>query len=168
MVGFNYAPLGWTFCNGSLAPIAQYQALYALIGTTYGGNGVTTFGLPDMRGRFPMSMGQGPGLSNRVLGEQLGLENVTLTIPNLPLHTHSASASSTGGSATADPSNKVWSANAGGNNPQFAVGTSTTVPMGAAVSTFGTGGVPHSNIQRYLCVNFIIALEGIFPQPQGA
>lgn len=163
MVGFNFAPRGWSICNGSLIPIQQNAALFSLLGTYYGGNGTTNFALPDLRGRFPMSQGQGPGLSLRVIGQQVGLENVTLTIPNLPLHTHGARASSTGGSATADPSNKVWSANAGGNNPQFAPGNSTLAPMGAAVATFGVGGAAHSNIQQYLCVNFVIALQGIFP-----
>src|ERR1044071_219623 len=101
MVGFNFAPRGWAFCNGQQLPIAQNSALFSLIGATYGGNGTTTFALPDLRGRVPVGIGQGPGLTNVTLGQKFGGETNTLTVANLPAHSHSITGGTTDVSGTA-------------------------------------------------------------------
>jgi microcystin-dependent protein len=160
MFGGNFAPLGWGFCNGQLLAIAQYDALFALIGTTYGGDGVTTFALPNLQGRIPVHMGSGPGLSPRILGESSGTETETLNANHVPAHTHpfmgtssSASATSPSGGVPASPSTiDLYRPSAVPNQPM--------APN--AVSSAG-GSQPHDNMQPYLCISFIIALEGIFP-----
>jgi microcystin-dependent protein len=151
--GGNFAPRGWAFCAGQLLPINQNTALFSLLGTTYGGNGQTTFALPDLRGRAPIGFGQGPGLSNYDLGQQGGVENVTLTIPELAAHTHTQPAS-TAEETTNRPSN-AFPAKGG-----VYAGTSDTT-MGAGGAT--GGGQPHENRQPYTAMNYIIALQGIFP-----
>jgi microcystin-dependent protein len=153
-VGFNFAPQGWAFCNGQLLAIAQYQTLYALIGTTYGGDGQNTFALPNLNGRLPMGMGAGPGLSQRIIGEVTGSETQTLNIVNLPSHNHAMRGQS-GRATTATP----------GGNYQAADGSydaSENFPMGATSPTTG-GGQPTSTIPPVTVLNWIIALEGISP-----
>jgi microcystin-dependent protein len=159
LVGFNFPPKGWTFCNGQILPIAQNQALFSLLGTTYGGNGVNTFALPDLRGRVALSSGQGPGLSSYTLGEVGGVENVTLIQSQIPQHTHLVGASTSTATLAAVKDNSLAEANINAYR-QGAPGAPT--PMGNMVSSFGQGQ-PHSNQQPYLVMNYIIALTGIFP-----
>jgi microcystin-dependent protein len=154
--GFNFAPRGWAFCNGQILPIAQNTALFALLGTTYGGNGQTTFGLPDLRGRAPVHFGQGPGLSSYDLGQQGGTETVTLTGAQTGPHTHGVSASNA-------PTSKSPSGNLPANFGTVAYGSSADLSMSPAMVQPNTGGQPHNNIQPYLAINFCIAIEGIFP-----
>ena len=156
MFGFNFAPRSWAMCSGQILPIAQNTALFSLLGTTYGGNGTTTFALPDLRSRVPVHFGQGPGLSNVVLGERAGSEVVTLTIDQLATHTHGIAASN--GTATASrPANNFLAA--GG---AYANATDGTTMNPGMVQNTG-GSQPHENRQPYLGLNFCIALDGIFP-----
>jgi microcystin-dependent protein len=160
MFGGNYAPLGWMFCDGSLLPISQYDALFALLGTTYGGDGVTTFGLPDLRGRVPISQGQGPGLSPYALGQMAGSEQVTLVPGQLPAHTHTALASVVAGNS-GGPAGHAWALTT--TLTPYSTDATQIQPMAAgAVGSVG-GSQSHDNLMPYLTVNFIIALEGIFP-----
>lgn len=154
-VGFNFAPKGWALCQGQLLPIAQYTALFSLLGTMYGGNGQTTFALPDLRGRVPMSFGQGPGLQNYDQGQVSGSENVTLIINQIPMHNHTVACSSTDPSDTT-PVGGVPAA--GGSYSTTANATMLPTMIGQA-----GGNQPHSNMQPYLVLNWIIALEGIYP-----
>lgn len=162
----NFAIRGYAFCQGQLLSIAQNTALFSILGTTYGGNGQTTFGLPDLRGRVPMGQGQGPGLSPRTLGEMSGTETVTLLSSEMPAHTHSLvvnpRAVSEAGN-TADPTN-AYPANSGALDKEYS-STGTIVNMGVAAGTIGAAGgsQPHSNLQPSLVINFLIALEGLFP-----
>ena len=155
MFGGNFAPAGWMFCDGQLLPISEYETLFNLIGTTYGGDGQSTFALPDLRGRLPIHQGNG-----FILAETGGAEEITLTVQQIPTHSHPM----------------LGTATAGGANPQGAVlGTSVAIdiyreatpdPANAmAVNTVGStgGSQPHTNFQPYLCVNFIISLFGVFP-----
>ena len=156
--GFTFAPRGWAMCNGQILSISQNTALFSLLGTTYGGNGQTTFALPDLRGRVPVHEGQGPGLSPYVLGEVTGTETVTLTSQQMPSHVHPFTV---GGSST--PASK---SPAGNYNAAFgtqAYGSPADVQMGSNQTSPTGGGQPHSNIQPLLVLNFCIALQGIFP-----
>ena len=156
MFGGNFAPRGWAFCSGQIMSIAQNTALFSLLGTTYGGNGQTTFALPDLRGRVPMHPGQGPGLSPYSLGQQAGSENVTLLATQIPAHNHPLNASSGAASDTV-PNGNVLSE--GGIYTNAAV----NAQMNPTAIGISGGNQPHSNMQPFTCVNFIIALEGIFP-----
>jgi microcystin-dependent protein len=161
MFGGNFAPRGWAFCNGQILSIAQNTALFSILGTTYGGNGQTTFALPDLRGRVPIHPGQGPGLSPYSLGQVAGTENTTLNINQLPSHSHNVAPfcnSSEGGSATPAAG---FMGKTGGDAIYAANHDST--PMGVTPSGLTGGNQPTPIIQPYLCVNFIICLEGIFP-----
>lgn len=161
MFGGNFAPAGWAFCGGQLLPIAEFDALFALIGTNYGGDGQTTFALPDLRGRLPVHNGQGPGLNSYIIGQQAGVEQVTVTTAQLPAHTHPAAATTNPGSQAA-PGGAVWAASTG--DALYATGTSADVAMDpTSPAVPAGGGQPHSNVMPYQCVNFIIALFGIFP-----
>lgn len=161
MFGGNFAPLGWAFCDGSLLAIAQNDALFALIGTIYGGDGQTTFALPDLRGRVPIHQGQGPGLSSYVMGQKAGTETVTVTTNQLPSHTH-ALACATGAGNVVSPSNAYFAGDPTNNSGGFnSAGGSA---MNAAVISAAGGSQPHENMMPFLAVNFVIALEGIFPQ----
>jgi microcystin-dependent protein len=151
----NFAPRGWAFCSGQVLPIAQNTALFSLLGTTYGGNGQTTFALPDLRGRVPMHSGQGPGLTNRVLGEAGGSETVTLLATQIPQHGHTANASSED-STSSKPDGAVPA-----GNGAYAAASDTT--MSPAFISGGGGNQPHNNVQPFLVLNYVIALEGIFP-----
>lgn len=158
MFGGNFAPNGFAFCDGRILAIAQNDALFALIGTTYGGDGVTTFGLPDLRGRIPVHAGQGPGLSSYVLGQSGGSETVTLITQQLPNHAHAAQAQSAAGNQAA-PGGGVWAAS--GQN-QFSSNAPSAGMSTAAIGSAG-GSQPHDNMAPFQVVNFIIALEGVFP-----
>lgn len=154
----NFAPSGWALCHGQLLPIAENDTLFALIGTTYGGNGETSFGLPDMRGRIPVHQGAGPGLSPRVLGQRGGSERVTLGLAQIPAHSHTLVASSVPSRSTAGSNGLLAPATV----PIYGTGTPTTAMAPQALASAG-GGQPHENMAPYLAINFIIALFGIFP-----
>lgn len=156
-LGFNFAPRGWAKCEGQLLPISQNTALFSLLGTMYGGNGQTTFGLPDLRGRVAMHSGQGPGLSDRVQGEASGSEAVTLITAQLPAHSH-AIASTAGDQTTDRPGPSAGFAKGG------AYATAADATLETAMGTTAVGGSqPHPNLQPYLVLNYCIALQGIFP-----
>jgi microcystin-dependent protein len=155
---YNFAPRGWAFCQGQILSIAQNTALFSLLGTTYGGNGQTTFALPDLRGRVPVSSGQGPGLSFYTLGEEAGVESVTLSQQQMPQHNHQVQVNNAG-SATGRPSG-AYPGQTSGN--AYAPSTDGTTFAPQAISNSG-GSQPHENRQPYLALNYCIALEGIFP-----
>jgi len=154
----NFAPVGWAFCEGQLLPISQNAALFAILGTTYGGNGTTTFALPDLRGRFPIGPGQGPGLTNHILGETGGSETLTLTISQLPSHTHqligTANAATTG-----NPTGQVLA------NSRDAIYGSASTTVNLSTASIGTAGsnLPSEIMPPYQGLNYIIALQGVFP-----
>lgn len=167
MFGFGTrgAPNGWQACDGSLLPIAEYDALFALIGTTYGGDGQTTFAVPDLRGRVPIHQGTGPGLSNYVIGQRAGTETVTVLATQMPAHTHTAIAT-TGAATTGTPGTGVIPG-AVANQTMYVTDTTGGAPFtqaGNAVSQAG-GGQPHENCMPTLTVQFCIATFGIFPSP---
>ena len=164
---FNFAPKGWAFCDGQLLPLSQNTALFSLLGTTYGGNGKSTFALPDLQGRAPMHPGQGPGLSLHDLGETGGTEFVTLLESEMPAHSHGMTVSSQLGLE-----NQVNVSNTG---QKFAMGdginlygpaNSNLAPMAFQALAPAGGSLPHNNMQPYLTFNFNIALQGVFP-PRG-
>jgi microcystin-dependent protein len=154
IVSFNFVPKGWAFCNGQLLPINQNQALFALLGTTYGGNGQTTFALPDLRGRTPLHFGAG-----FTLGQAAGQESQTLTLSEMPTHNHAVA-------ATTNPSTQQLpdtnSRLARGSSPMYAPAQSLVAMAPGGVTNAG-GSQPHTNMMPYLVLNFIIALQGIFP-----
>ena len=165
MFGFNFPPNGWALCQGQLLSISQNSALFALLGTTYGGNGQTTFGLPDLRGRSPIGMGQGPGLSPISQGEASGTENVTLLTTNMPSHTHAAMVNvpvTTANASTEEPAGNII---AGQANNFFAAANTANGSMGGVTATVNPAGnnQPFGIRNPYLGLNFSIALEGIFP-----
>lgn len=152
----NFAPVGWNFCAGQLLPISENETLFQLIGTTYGGDGESTFALPDLRSRFPLHQGNG-----YVLAETGGVEEVTLTPPQMPAHTHTMSAST----ATGTQASATGGVLASGSTISLYRPNAASAPL-ASESMFFTGGSqPHSNMQPYLCINYIISLFGIFPSP---
>ena len=157
MVGFNFAPKGYALCNGQLMPISQNAALFSILGTTYGGNGTTTFALPDLRSRAPVHTGQGSGLSPYVLGQNGGTENVTLLTQQMPGHSHTPMANATTVNQ-ASPAAGFW-----GNSQQSNYSASASVALAAGAIAQAGSSLPHSNIQPYLTINFVIALVGIFP-----
>lgn len=160
IVPYNFAPRGWAFCSGQILPISQNTALFSLIGTTFGGNGQTTFALPDLRGRWPNSSGQGPGLSNYDLGQVGGNESTTLTINQMPAHNHNSTtpAVTTDGNS---PDPAAGAVLAGGTNIYRVA--AATVQMSPTPTSLTGGSQPFSILQPYLTLNFCIALEGIFP-----
>lgn len=156
MFGFNFPPRGWATCDGQLLAIAQNQALFSLLGTTFGGNGVTTFALPNLKGRLPYHWGQGIGLSSYTLGQSGGEENHTLTLSEIPTHNHqipASNADSNVGAAT----NDFFAQNKGSYSS-----TANTTMAANAIASAG-GNQPHNNMAPYLVVNFSIALTGVFP-----
>ncbi|MEE9413416.1 MAG: tail fiber protein [Methylococcales bacterium] len=160
MFAGNFAPRSWAFCDGQLLAVSQNDALFSLLGTLYGGDGETTFGLPDMRGRIPIHAGTGAGLSNRRLGSKSGVENVTLTTSQTPSHTHAFNAMSTSATET-DPGNTVTLGQSVGYD-LYVPAQNLTGMAADAVSSTG-GSQQHSNLMPFLCVHFIIALFGIYP-----
>lgn len=161
MFGGNFAPRGWALCDGQLLPIASNSALFSILGTIYGGDGRTTFALPDLRGRVPMHAGNGPGLSDRRLGSRGGQETVTLTTSQIPAHHHTIFAISAVGDSN-DPSSRLL-ANTGAFDNEYSANTSGYVTMSSNMVGNTGGGQYHTNVQPFLCVNFIIALQGVFP-----
>lgn len=159
MFGFGFAPQGWAACNGQLLPIDQNQALFSLLGTTYGGDGRTTFALPDMQSRVPVGQGQGPGLSSYAEGQAGGAETVTLAAAQMPGHTHPVKASS-GAADSSQPGGRALARSA--SHIYTAKPDASTV-MNADMLGDAGGSQPHENTQPYLAVNFCIALAGIFP-----
>jgi len=159
MFAGNFAPRGWALCDGQLLPISQYSALFSILGTTYGGDGRTTFALPDLRGRVSIHPGNGPGLPSYRLGERGGASAVTLTEAQMPSHNHAVVPGARNGAG--DETNPVGGFMASASTDLYAESTNTT--MGATQSANTGGGQSHTNIQPYLCVNYIIALQGTFP-----
>lgn len=161
MFAGEFAPTGWAFCNGQLLSIAENDTLFNLIGTTYGGDGQVTFALPDLRGRVPIHMGQRPGSSSYVLGQNYGVESVTLNTNQLPAHTHMAMAQSQQGT-TDSPNDGYW---ANSTLTQFGGGTPSGTMNPGALAQSG-GGQPHDNMMPFTTVSFIISLYGTYP-PQN-
>lgn len=160
MFGGSFAPVGWLFCDGSLLAISQYDVLFNLIGTTYGGDGVNTFALPNLCGRLPIHQGQGNGLSARVIGEMAGAETVTLLTGQLPAHSHIPVANQGSGGADT-PVGNYWSGSS--TTPQFAPGSQANTTMNAGAIQPTGGNAAHDNMQPLLAVSFIIATTGIYP-----
>ena len=158
----NFAPTGWAACQGQILPISQNTALFSLIGTLYGGNGQSTFGLPDFQGRAPINHGQGPGLSQRSVGERSVVETVTLLSSEMPLHTHLLRGATTAADQTS-PSNAVWAGSSGGRTPPPLYSTTQNTTMAPNALSIAGGSLPHNNMHPYLALNFIIALQGVFP-----
>lgn len=157
----NYAPESWALCDGRLLTIAEYDALFSLIGTTYGGDGQTTFALPDLRGRLPMGQGTGPGLTPRSMGEQLGTEDVTLTVQQMPVHSHHFVAS-TAAAASSSPANALLGDTEG--DVFYVESTSPDLQAMDPKAVTNTGGnQPHNNLMPGLAMNYIICLAGIYP-----
>lgn len=160
-VGFNYAPVDWALCQGQLLSISENEALFTLIGTTFGGDGRSTFGLPDLRGRAALGMGQGQGLGSYALGQAGGVESASLTSAQIGSHTHGLSAAAT--ATTSTPASSVVLGTPDAATPIYATsGTGATLTAGA-VSTTPGGGLPHENRQPSQTINYIISLSGIFP-----
>ena len=155
IMSFNFAPKGWAFCNGQFLPINQNQALFSLLGTTFGGNGQTTFALPDLRGRTPIHVGNG-----HTLGEKAGEQAHTVTAAEMPMHTHAVNSSSSSTGGVSSPANNVI----GSANNMFHTPDSLT-PMNAGTITNTGGSQAHLNMQPFLNLSFCIALQGIFPSP---
>ena len=160
---FNFPPTGWAFCDGQLMPISQNTALFSLLGTTYGGDGQSTFALPDMQGNAPMQPGQGQGLSLRDLGEMSGTDTVTLLVSEIPVHTHNLRANfNTADLNDPTPDRSLARADTGFI---YQSNTSANLKLMAPQTLSPAGGsLPHNNMQPYLTLNFCIALQGIFPQ----
>jgi len=158
MFGGNFAPVGWMFCEGQTLPIAEYDTLFTLLGVTYGGDGTTTFNLPDLRGRLPTHQGNG-----MVLAQNGGAETVTLTVQQIPAHSHPLLASSNPASGTVPTGQVLASGQAATITPYGSDAPSTTLATQALDPTGGSQ--PHDNRQPYLCVNFIISLFGVYPSP---
>jgi microcystin-dependent protein len=163
MFGGNFAPVGWAFCDGSTLAISEFDTLFNLIGTTYGGDGVNTFNLPDLRGRMPIHQGQGIGLSNRIIGASGGSEAVTLLSSQLPSHNHTPLANSGAGNADT-PAGNYWSGSA--TTPQYVPGDQANTNMNTAAIGASGQSQPHDNMQPFLATSFIISLYGIYP-PQN-
>lgn len=163
MFGGSFAPAGWAFCNGQLIAISDNETLFQLIGTTYGGDGQTTFALPNLQSRVPVHIGQGPGISNNYqIGESAGVESVTLTVQQTPAHSHAALCSTAGGN-NSNPAGAVWAVS---DLSQYAAAAPDTSMGTPAMQTTPAGGSqPHDNMIPFLCVSYIISLFGIFPSP---
>jgi microcystin-dependent protein len=157
VVGWNFAPYGWAMCNGQLMSISENEALFQVIGTTYGGDGITNFALPDLRGRLPVHQGTG-----YAMGQAAGSEAVTLTISQVPAHPHSFMCSTDGGTKGV-PTQNVPAGT--GSGTAYLQATATAAMAVGSIPPSGGSGQPHSNIQPFQCVTFIISLSGIFPSP---
>lgn len=157
---FNFPPVGWAWCNGQILPISQNTALFSLLGTTYGGNGLNTFALPNLMGKAPMQPGQGPGLSSRYLGEEGGSEVVSLLESEIPAHNHTVRVDTINPGEVVSPTDAIIA------KTTAAIYSATAVPAttmsGQALAPTG-GGQPHNNMQPYITLNFNIALQGVFP-----
>lgn len=161
----NFAPKGWALCEGQLLPIAQNTALFSILGVQYGGDGKTTFALPNLKGRAPMNQGAGAGLTTRTVGAVTGEKEVTLQMSEIPNHTHAVTAMNTAG-ASGDPSNRYWAETTGVGRPPKQAPIYDTVPnitMNPQTLSMAGGSQPHNNMQPYLVLNYIICLQGEFP-----
>jgi microcystin-dependent protein len=166
MFGGNFAPIQWAFCAAGLLSIAQNTALYSLLGTTFGGDGVSTFALPDMRGRIPIGQGQGPGLSNYVVGQMAGSEQVTLFLSNLPGHNHSLNATQqAANTSTIGSTVLLGTATTSSGTPHLYAPLSgnTPAPLASAAVSMSGNSQAHNNMMPTLTLNFVIALQGIYP-----
>jgi microcystin-dependent protein len=162
---FNFAPKGWAFCDGQLLPISQNTALFSLLGTTYGGDGKSTFALPDLQGSAAMHPGQGQGLSLYDLGQIGGSESVTLLVSEMPSHAHGVGRALNDAGTSTSPANAIWSQSAAGRGgAALYQNGAPTGPVQLQSLAFAGGGLPHNNMQPYLTLNFCIALQGVFPQ----
>ncbi len=159
MFAGNFAPRSWAFCDGQLLAVSQNDALFSLLGTIYGGDGRTTFGLPDLRGRIPVHAGTGPGLTNRRLGGKSGTETVTVTTSQLPAHSHALQ----GSDQFADTPNPASHALAKSTAADFYIHEAPSVNLSSSAVTTTGGSQSHTNLMPFLCVNFIIALFGVYP-----
>ncbi|MBI1224272.1 MAG: phage tail protein [Bacteroidetes bacterium] len=157
----NFAPRGWAFCDGQLLPINQWQALFSILGTIYGGDGRTTFAMPDLRGRVAIHRGTGPGLSDYNIGEKGGEETVTLTIPQLPIHSHTLNANKYNGDTSDTPGSSLADSK-GSDRDYNKSGTVNTQMSSNSIGNTGSGQA-HENRQPYLALNYIIAMQGIYP-----
>jgi microcystin-dependent protein len=162
MFAFNFAPEGWALCDGQTLSISQNTALFALLGTTYGGNGTTTFQLPNLQSRVPIHQGTGLGLSPYVMGQIQGAETVILNVQQIPSHNHSLNCNTGGGNA-ASPQNNFPAVESTGTSLDYDSAATSGAAMSPAALSLTGGSQPHTNIQPYLCVNFCIAMQGIFP-----
>ncbi|MGR3276433.1 phage tail protein [Acaryochloris marina NIES-2412] len=163
MFAGNFAPRGWALCDGQLLAVSQNDSLFSLLGTIYGGDGRTTFGLPDLRGRVPIHAGSGPGLTNRSLGSKSGTETETLTVNQLPSHTHELQGTTNIGTQP-NPGGYVLATNT--SMKPYAVNETLDATLASqSISNLG-GSQSHTNLQPFLCINFIIALFGIYPSRQ--
>ena len=160
---FNFPPRGWAFCDGQLLPISQNTALFSLLGTFYGGDGKSTFALPDLQGRVPVHQGQGPGLSERFIGEAGGSETVSLLASEMPAHTHALAASAAAAYARG-PSQELVANQNGGVNSYAPADASPPALLAASAIGVSGGGQPHNNLAPYVVVKYCIALQGIYPQ----
>lgn len=158
---FNFAPKGWAFCDGQLLPLSQNTALFSLLGVTYGGDGKSTFALPNFQGQTPMQQGQGPGLTPRDLGETGGEPSITLLQTEMPAHNHGVLAAA--GSNSGDPTNNAWASGQKGFGAVYAPSGPNNVQMSLQATSPTGGSLPHNNLMPYLTLNFCIALQGIFP-----
>lgn len=158
---FNFAPKGWAFCNGQLMPISQNTALFSLLGTMYGGDGKSTFALPNMQDNAPMFWGQGPGLSLYDEGQEGGAETVTLLQSEMPMHTHQAIGAS--GNGPTGPAGNTWGTGSGRTPPPVYVNGAPNVTMAGVTVAPAGSSFPHNNMQPYLTLNFCIAMQGVFP-----
>ena len=158
MFAGNFAPHTWAFCDNGIIPAGSNEALFSLLGSRYGGDGRTTFALPDMRGRLPMHQGTGPGLTPRVIGQRTGVETVTLTAADMPNHTHRLEASGNSADST-EPQGRVM----GSGQQAFDTDHTSLVAMSPSQVSDAGGSQPHSNMMPFLCVSFIIALKGTYP-----
>ncbi|HYE26928.1 MAG TPA: tail fiber protein [Allosphingosinicella sp.] len=157
----NFNPAGWEFCDGQLIPISENDALFTLIGTTYGGDGQETFALPNLQSRIPLHQGDGPSTSSRIIGESGGVESVTLTVQQIPAHSHPMVVSGNTGTGTA-PQNNVLAS--GSPVSVFRPATIPNQPMNAAAVGPTGGSQPHDNMHPFLCINYIISMFGLFPR----
>lgn len=162
LFGFNFPPQGWAQCDGQLLPISQNTALFSILGTTYGGNGKTTFALPNLQGQAPLQAGQGPGLTLRDLGESGGEAEVSLLAAEMPAHAHTAAASSTKADQT-DPTNNVWATGVSPARVPNFYATGADVAMSNQAIGVAGGDQPHNNMPPYLVLNFCICLQGVYP-----
>jgi microcystin-dependent protein len=162
VVGFNFAPTGWAFCDGQLLPISQNTALFSLLGTVYGGDGKSTFALPDLKDSVPIQQGQGPGLSDYALGQQAGVPAITLLTSEMPVHTHQANASIDDAQFQAPAPDRELATSSPGFAYQSNDSSSLTTMNPQTLSLAGNS-LPHNNVQPSLVMNFIIAMQGVFP-----
>jgi microcystin-dependent protein len=163
MFGFQRVPVGWQACDGSLLSISQFSALYTLIGTTYGGDGATNFGVPDLRGRIPIHEGAGPGRTPRVMGERGGEEQVTLTVNQIPSHTHLVTVATAPATAASPGSSVILAQGAADDQLYFTLPTGVQEPLAQNSGQLAGGGLGHDNCAPTLTVSICIAFDGIFP-----